>query len=69
MTHLFEYDAAAGILQSRMEGRVTSEELADSTILPPGVDDVCVFPNGSQPAITGNELRTRRQRKNARLRR
>jgi quercetin dioxygenase-like cupin family protein len=29
MSHLFEYDATDGILQSRLQGRVTSEELAD----------------------------------------
>jgi quercetin dioxygenase-like cupin family protein len=29
MSHLFEYDAADEILQSRLHGRVTSEELAD----------------------------------------
>jgi hypothetical protein len=29
MSHLFEYDAADGILQSRLQGRVTSGELSD----------------------------------------
>ncbi len=29
MSYLFEYDATGGILQSRLQGRVTSEELAE----------------------------------------